>query len=128
MFRITVMALSAEERNYYRDFVAAVLRIAVAYAFSQIGADSSHNVEMVSYQEVDQTNMMIPGFFAADILYEFVATGNIKITTNYGTISSVVTTTSGYADQHITSITETTFVSTPGSGTPVVDVTQTPHL
>jgi hypothetical protein len=124
MFRITVMALSAEERNYYRDFCAAVLRIAVAYAFSQIGADSSHNLEMVSYQEVDQTNLMIPGFYAADILYEFVGVGNIKITTSYGLISTITTTTSGYPDYTNIYITENTFSSTPGLGTPVVDETE----
>lgn len=128
MFRITVLALSPEERNYYRDFIKAVLRVAVAYAFSQFGADQSHSFEAVSYQEVDQTNLMIPGFYAADVLYDFSGVTNIKITTSYGVINSIVTTTNGYPDQHNTFITETTVVAVPGSGMPVVDVTQVPHL
>lgn len=129
MFRITVMSLSPEERDYYRDFTIAVLRVSVAYALSQWGADLEHSFEAVSYQEVDQTNLMIPGFYAADVLYSFQAMSNVKIVTNYNLINTITTTVSGYADTRIFDIGETLTVTTfPGSGTPVVDTTQVPTL
>jgi hypothetical protein len=89
MFRITVFALSPEERDYYRMFIIAILRISVAYAFSQFGADTSRDFEAVSYQEVDQASSMTPGFYASDILFSFTATGNVKVVTNYDIIETI---------------------------------------
>lgn len=89
MFRITVLSLNAIERNYYRTLIIGILRVAVAYAFSQFGADSSRSSEAVSYQEVDEPKSLSPGFYAADVLFSFTAVGNVKITTNYGLIERI---------------------------------------
>ena len=90
VFRLTVLSLNAVERNFYRDFIVAVLRMSLAYAFSQFGADTSRNFEATCYQSVDQTNLMIPGFYACDVLFEFVANSNIKVVTSYGIIEHIV--------------------------------------
>lgn len=94
MFRITVMSTSPDERDYYRDFIMAAIRIAVASTFEQFGANISHRIMAESYQDVDQTNLMIPGFYASDILYDFTATANVKISTSYGVIETITGTIS----------------------------------
>lgn len=129
MFRITVLSLSPEERDYYSDFIIAMLRVSVAYAFSQFGADTIHSYQATSYQEVDQTNLMVPGFYAADIMYEFVATSNVQITTNYNLIETIVATVSGSYDTSISTISLATGAQTvAGSGIPVQIIAQVPTL
>lgn len=117
LIRLTVLSLSAAERNFYRDFVIASIRIAVAYAFTQFGADISHSFQAASYQEVDQTNLIIPGFYAADILFEFVAQGNVKVTTNYNLIETITAAVTGTLDPTILTI-DTAIGTVTASGVP----------
>lgn len=90
MFRITCMSLNAAERDFYRTFIIATLRIAIAYAFSQFGADTKRSLEATSYQEVDSPQGMVPGFYAVDVLMSFTAVGNVKVTTSYGLIETIL--------------------------------------
>lgn len=129
LVRLTVLSLSASERNFYRDFVRAVVRVVFAYAFSQFGASIEHSSEAVSYQEVDQTNLMIPGFYAADVLMEFVATDNIKIVTNYQLINTITAAVSSVLDPRIIHIDAGVSSITSGAtGKPAVTNIQVPTL
>jgi hypothetical protein len=96
MLRLTVISLNSDERYFYRDFIKAVMRMSMAYAFSQFGADLEHSFQANAYQEVDQTNNVMPGWYACDVLFSFTATANIAVTTSYDLIETILGTYSDY--------------------------------
>ncbi len=95
MFRITAVALSAEERDFWRTFIIGTLRIATAYAFSQVGADLTRDYEAVSYQASKETQAQIPAWYAVDVLWDMTLEANIKVITNYTFNETITGTVSG---------------------------------
>lgn len=95
MFRITVVSLSAEERDFWRTFVIGTLRIATAYALSLVGADFTHDYEATSYQMSRSIDEKLPTWFAADVLWDVTLEANLKIITNYGPIDTITAPISG---------------------------------
>lgn len=128
MFRITAVALSAEERDFWRTFIIGTLRIAAAYALSQVGADFIRDYEAVSYQTSKETQSQIPAWYAVDVLWDMTVEANVTVTTNYGPIDTIVASVSGYLDNlDITFTGISPAVETDGvSGVPALTQVQVP--
>lgn len=95
LYRVSVIASSAVERDYYRNLIIAVFKIVHAYVFAPIGENVTHNYQAASYQVVDPQKGMTPGFYGCDVMLEMVGTFNLSITTSYGVISTITANVSG---------------------------------
>lgn len=128
MFRITAVALSAEERDFWRKFIIGTLRIATAYALSQIGADFVRDYEAVSYQVSKETTGQVPAWYAVDVLWDMTLEANVTVLTNYQTIDTITASLSGYADNLDIMFTAAApaIISQGASGSPVLVETQVP--
>lgn len=95
LFRISAIAQTAVERDYYRNLIVAVFKMACAYVFSQIGDNVTHTWQAASYQVSDANQGLGPGFYGVDVLVEITGTFNLAIMTSYGLIETIVATASG---------------------------------
>jgi hypothetical protein len=128
MFRITAIALSAEERDFWRKFIIGTLRIATAYALSEIAADYIRDYQASSYQVSKETSSQLPAWYAVDVLWDITVESNVTVITNYNYIETITAAVSGYLDN--LNITFTGEVPATSSdvifGTPVLTEVQVP--
>src|SRR5215469_938236 len=95
VFRISIFALSAVERDFYRDLIIAVFRISLISVFQSLGVDWEHHYQATSFQATEVGHGLVPGFYGADILLELLGTSNVTIITHYGIIETITGTFSG---------------------------------
>lgn len=88
-WRLTVTTPSAEERDFYRDTLLAVLRILDATVFSAIGLNVTHSVQAASFPVARERDGQVPGFYCADILLQTDGTFTTSVTTDYPVILGI---------------------------------------
>ena len=92
VWRITIMSPSDEERDFYRDRLLAAFRVFKAQAFGPLGYDVTHKFQAVSYTDAQEWQGHVPGFYAADLMYELEGVFPVIVLTNYGLIETISTT------------------------------------
>ena len=70
IWRVSVFSLDAEERDFYRDSLLAVFRVAKATAFAPLGLDVRHSFQAASYTDAKEWEGHSPGFYGADLMLE----------------------------------------------------------
>lgn len=88
-WRVSVMSKSALERDYYRDALISFYKMSLAYVFSMIGQNITHDWQSSSYQVSDETGAQVPGFYGADLLLRMEGNFNLKVITSYGLITHI---------------------------------------
>lgn len=91
-WRVTITAPDAEERDFYRDTLLAVLRILDATVFSEIGLNNTHSLQAVSYPVAKERDGRIPGFYCADIILDTDSTFSTSVRTGYPVILGISST------------------------------------
>lgn len=89
-YRISVLANSSPERDFYRDAVVAIFRSILASVFQPLGRDITHRYQIANGQVVKEKQLEMPGFYYADVMLEFSGTFNTLITINYGIINTII--------------------------------------
>jgi hypothetical protein len=95
LYRVSVLATTAVERDYYRDLMIAAFKIAQAYVFQFLGDNITHTYQAASYQVSDLPNNKLPGFYGCDVMLSMIGTFNLAIFTSYGLIETITATVSG---------------------------------
>lgn len=95
VFRFSIFSLSALERDFYRNLIMGVFRIALISVFQPLGLDWEHNFQASSFQTTTTQDGQIPGFFACDVMVTLTGTSNVTINTTYGIIETITGTFSG---------------------------------
>lgn len=88
-FRISVLATEATTRDFYRTAVISILTAMVPTTLAQIGLNVRHSYQSTSGQVSDEPKQALPGFYFADILYDFTGTFNVEITPTLGLIETI---------------------------------------
>ena len=88
-WRVTVTAPDAEERDYYRDTVMAILRILDATVFSEIGLNNTHTLQATSYASAKERDGRVPGFYCADIILDTDSNATALVRTDYPIILGI---------------------------------------
>lgn len=88
MWRISVFSTSAEERDFLRDYLIAVLHVIAKDLFEPLGRNISHRFQAVSYSTAKDGE--VPGFFGTDILWDTEGTYNTSLTSSFGFIEHIV--------------------------------------
>ena len=88
-WRVTVTAPDAEERDFYRDTLLAILRVIDATVFSAIGLNMTHAVQAVSYPSAKERDGQIPGFYCADIMLDTDGNATALVKTDYPLILGI---------------------------------------
>jgi hypothetical protein len=111
VFRVSVISQNAVERDFYRDAIIAIFKVALTYVLQPLGNDVRHSWQAESYQVSDEQKSFVPGFYGCDLLLEITGIYNIAITTTYGLIQTITTTASGSLDPTLPPVTITVSVS-----------------
>jgi hypothetical protein len=88
-WRVTITAPDAEERDFYRDTLLAVLRILDATVFSDIGLNNTHSLQAASYPVAKERDGRIPGFYCADIVLDTDSNFSTSVRTDYPIILGI---------------------------------------
>lgn len=88
-FRITVLATEAPTRDFYRTAILGILTAMVPTTLQQIGQNITHRYQATSGQVSDEPTQKLPGFYFADIIYDFTGTFNVEITPTLGIIETI---------------------------------------
>ncbi|MHB1644433.1 MAG: hypothetical protein ACYCS8_17585, partial [Acidithiobacillus sp.] len=86
-YSITVLALSAEEREFYRDAIIGVFSTMAPLVFGKIWDDTRFMFQAYSSQKTNDEYG--PGFYFSQVMLDMVGSLNATITTNYGVIEIV---------------------------------------
>jgi len=99
MWRISVQSKNVEERDFIRDYIIGLFPIIAKDLFVPLGRNNTHRFQAVSgsTSKADE----VPGFYYADILYDFDGTFNTTLQSSYGIIEHI-TTTAFYAPNFTT--------------------------
>ena len=89
VYRVSVIASNAVDREFYRDAVIAFFKVGLSYFLSQIGQDVRQRWQAASYQVTGDNQNLSPGFYGCDITLEITGIYNISVTTTYGVISTI---------------------------------------
>lgn len=89
MFKITILADNAIERDFYRDMLPGFLEIFATYVLAPTGLNNSHRYQIASGQVAKDSIGKGPGFYYADVMLEFSGNLNITVSTNYGFIEHI---------------------------------------
>lgn len=87
-YTIAVLTLTVEEREYYRDAVLGIINALLGPVFEAIGENSTHRFQVNSSQVTGDA--MMPGFYFAEILWEFTGTFSVGVSTTYGVVEQIV--------------------------------------
>jgi hypothetical protein len=96
VWRITIMSVNDEERDFYRERLLVAFRVFKAQAFAPLGYDVTHRFQAVSYTDSHEWEGHVPGFYAADLMYELEGVFPVVVLTNYGLIETISTTENIY--------------------------------
>lgn len=88
-WRVTITSPDAEERDYYRDTLMAILRILDASVFTEIGLTNTHSLQAVSYPSAKERDGYIPGFYCADIMMDTDSNFTVLVQTDYPIILGI---------------------------------------
>lgn len=94
MFRISIFAANAVDREWYRDATIAIWEALTGSVFTFIGVDVRHKWIANSGQVAGDKGGQTPGFYYADVMVEIEGTFNITILPTYGRIETITTTAS----------------------------------
>ena len=89
IWRVSVMSVTPEERDFYRDQLLAAFRVFKATAFGPLGIEVTHKFQAASYTSAEEHEGHIPGFYGADLMYELQGIFPVTVLTNYGVIKTV---------------------------------------
>lgn len=89
MFKISILADNAVERDFYRDMMPGFLEIFATYVLAQAGLNNEHKYQIASGQVAKDPVGKAPGFYFADVMLEFSGNLNITVSTNYGLIEHI---------------------------------------
>lgn len=92
VFRVSITASNAPDREWYRDAAIAVWRSLTGSVFSKIGLDIRHRFQANSGQIAADSKGMTPGFYYSDVLLVIEGTMNLSMATFYGIIERIDTT------------------------------------
>lgn len=95
VWRVTIMAINAEQRNFYRDALLVIFRVVKATAFSPLGLDVEHKFQAASYTDANEWEGKTPGFYGADLMLEVDGRFPTAILTNYGPVTNMDVTING---------------------------------
>lgn len=90
VYRISILAANAIDREFYRDAVIAFFKVGLSYFLSQIGQDVRQRWQAANYQVTGDNQSLSPGFYGCDISLEITGVYNISVTTTYGLISTII--------------------------------------
>jgi len=86
-YSITVLALSAEEREFYRDAIIGVFSTMAPLVFGKIWDDTRFMFQAYSSQKTNDEYG--PGFYFSQVMLDMVGSLNTTITTNYGGLDAI---------------------------------------
>lgn len=89
VFRITVLAQNAADREFYRDALVAIFQSLLSTVFAPAGLNVSHKFQAFSSQVAHDPSGQAPGFYFADIVLEIEGTSNIAITPTFGIVNAI---------------------------------------
>ena len=92
VWRISILSVDGNERDFYRDTLLAALRVIRATAFAPLGFDVSHSVQAASYTDANEYMGQAPGFYGSDIMYEIDGVFPVTVLTAYGPIATIANT------------------------------------
>ena len=91
VWRVTVLAINAEQRDFYRDALLVIFRVVKATAFAPLGLDVEHKFQAASYTDANEWEGKTPGFYGADLMLEIDGIFPTAILTHYGLIETITT-------------------------------------
>jgi hypothetical protein len=91
IWRVSVLARTAAERDFYRDGLIAIFQSLLGSVFSALGSNMSHRFQAASGQTSDEYQGKSPGFYFADIMMEVLGVFNTSIETSFGLIETIIT-------------------------------------
>lgn len=89
VWRVTIMSQDVDERDFYRDTLLSVFRVLLATAFAPLGLNVQHSFSASSYPSAQEWDGQIPGFYAADLMFELDGIFPAAVVTNYPVILAV---------------------------------------
>ena len=92
-YSITVLCLTVQEREFYRDAIIGILTVAAPEIFGAIWDDTSFRFQAYSSQNVGQQNS--PGFYFAQVMVELQGSFNVATINNFGLIEQIDMDTNG---------------------------------
>lgn len=90
IWRVSVEAANAEQRDFYRDYLLVVFRVLKATAFGPMGLDIRHRFQAASYTDVKEWEGQSPGFYGADLMLEIDGIFPTAVLTNYGPTNHIL--------------------------------------
>lgn len=95
VWRVTIMTINAEQRDFYRDALLVIFRVIKATAFSPLGLDVEHRFQAASYTDANEWEGKTPGFYGADLMLEIDGRFSTAVLTNYGVIERITAALNG---------------------------------
>jgi len=92
IWRITIMSVTSDEGDFYRDALIAALRVMRATAFGPLGFDVSHAIQAASYTDAKEFQGQAPGFYGTDIMFEINGMFPVTILGSYKAINTITAT------------------------------------
>lgn len=89
MWRLSILCSDAPARDFWRDAVIAIFQALCPSVFAPIGRNISHKYQAASYQVVNESKNLSPGFYGADVLLEIEGVLNTTLTTNIQLIETI---------------------------------------
>jgi hypothetical protein len=89
IWRVSVFAQDAQERDFYRDSLLGIFRVLKATVFAPIGYDVSHSYQAASYTDAKEWEGHTPGFYGADLMLEIDGLFLTSVLYNYGIIEEI---------------------------------------
>lgn len=95
LYRVSILALSPIERDFYRDNLVGVFEALYESVLQPLGIDVTHRWQVSSGQQANDRQGYGPGFYFADVMMEFEGTLNIMVNLSNQIIQTITTTVSG---------------------------------
>lgn len=89
VFRVSVLAGTVQERDFYRDAVLGIFQSIIRTVFAPIGLDVTHKYQVASGQVAKDTEGQSPGFYYADVMMDFEGIYNVAVVPNYGSMAVI---------------------------------------
>lgn len=87
--RITVLCMSASEREFYKFAILSIFKLALSSLLSDLGQNKNHSYQMASSQKTGNSDS--PGFYFCEIMLEVTGDLNLQIFTSYPPVQDIYT-------------------------------------
>ena len=114
LFRVSVLATDAITRDFYRDLLVGFFEAIYASVLQPIGVDVTHRWQASSGQVAHDKTTNVPGFYFADVTFEFEGILNVVLNLTHPLIQTITTQTSGAQPGTINEIVIDETVTPPG--------------